>query len=106
MDTGDPSLQAYGVVDDGRRRATFFATTLSRSVVSPRPRLTLRGLDPETAYPIRPVVGEPPSGLVPPLWWGAPQDVAGTVHYTGVVLPGSILMAQECNPRCSTRSRS
>jgi alpha-galactosidase len=50
----------------------------------PAVRLRLRGLDRDGRYRLRPViVGAPPSGLIPPRWWGA--DRAGRV-LTGAAL--------------------
>jgi hypothetical protein len=54
------------------------------------------------------MVGRPPSGLRPPLWWGLERDYDGELHdlvsgkppkfraiteEAGVVLPGSVLVS-------------
>ena len=55
-------------------RAIFAMATMTSSVASTSPPLRLRGLDPERAYRLRPlIVGGVPVRLdQPPRWWGGP----------------------------------
>ncbi len=92
MDEVDDRVLVHGVVSPDRSRAVFAHVVLDSPRSSPGPRLRFRGLDPERRYVVRPVVvGAPPSGLVPPAWWGQ-ADVDGR-DYPGVVLSGSALCA-------------
>ncbi|RTR02972.1 alpha-galactosidase [Halomonas nitroreducens] len=50
LDTADDALQAYGVVDEDRRRALFAATTLALPKQFLLPPLRLAGLDPQRQY--------------------------------------------------------
>jgi alpha-galactosidase len=79
MDTAGDELFVHGVVAPDRSRALFAMATMSSSIASVSPPLRLRGLDPERAYRVRPVlVGAMPSGLTPPRWWGG--AAAASVH--------------------------
>ncbi len=99
VDTGDETVNVYGVVADDRRTATFLTATVGRAIVSPRPRLCLRELDPDLTYRIEPVlVGTLPSGLAAPAWWGASHTESGVTRHEGIVLPGSVLMGSGVQP--------
>ncbi len=103
-DLGDGFL-THGVVSRDRSRALFFAALVAFPPSDPPPRLLLRGLDPDRAYRIRPLlVGGAPRGLISPPWWGgrpiAPPAYGGDARPdasgeppVGTVLPGSALMA-------------
>ncbi len=109
VDTGDPGVLAHGVVAPDRAEAVFAIATVGNPVHAPGPRIRFPGLDATTRYRVRPVlVGEPPSGLIAPTWWGEDQavtaqtgarlhsmDHARTVRrgasYPGVVLSGAAL---------------
>ncbi len=76
MDSGEENLFVHGVVAPDGRDALFAMATVGSLLHVPGPRIRFRGLDPATAYRVRPVVvGEPPSGLVAPAWWGEPEGV-------------------------------
>ncbi|MEO3935555.1 alpha-galactosidase [Dermatophilaceae bacterium Soc4.6] len=88
MDSSDSSVWVHGVVAPDRSAAVFAQVVLDSPRHQPVTRLRFRGLDPAGRYAVRPaLVGAPPSGLNPPLWWGeAPAD--GTA-YPGVVVTGA-----------------
>ena len=109
VDTGDPNVLVHGVVAPDRAEAVFAIATVGNPTHSPGPRVRFPGLDPTTRYHVRPViVGEPPSGLTAPAWWGedrAPRAPAGPrpdsldhartvlrgASYPGAVLSGAAL---------------
>src|SRR4029077_3433316 len=80
MDEVDDRVMVHGVVSPDQSRAIFAHVVLDSPRSSPGPRLRFRGLDPARRYVVRPAIGgTPPSGLVPPEWWGEP-DVTGRNH--------------------------
>ncbi len=87
VDGFDPAVLVHGVVSPDQSRAVFAMVVLDSVDASPGPPLRLRGLNPDQPYRIRPaIVGEVPSGLVPPPWWGDESE-----GYPGTVLSGSTL---------------
>ena len=109
VDSGDANVLVHGVVAPDRSEAIFALATVGNPLHSPGPRVRFTGLDATTRYWVRPVVvGEPPSGLVAPAWWGEPEarpdqgdarphsmDHARTVvrgsGYPGTLLSGAAL---------------
>ncbi len=79
MDGVGDRVHLHGVVAPDRSRALFAFAPADSLYPDPAPRLRFRGLDPERAYRVRPVlVGSAPSGLKPPRWWGEPATPAPT----------------------------
>ena len=109
VDAGDPNVLAHGVLAPDRSEAVFAIATVGNPAHAPGPRVRFPGLDATTRYRVRPVlVGEPPSGLIAPAWWGEDQAVranGGTrphsmdhvrtvlrgASYPGAVLSGAAL---------------
>lgn len=109
VDSGDPNVLVHGVLAADRSQAFFAIATVGNPLHSPGPRVRFPGLDATTRYRVRPIlVGEPPSGLVAPPWWGddtATRDQDGTgassmghprtvirnASYAGAVLTGAAL---------------
>lgn len=107
IDFPDESLVGSGVVAPDRSRALFSYAATAAPTTSLRGRLPMPGLSPGRRYRVTPVlVGQTPSGLRPPAWWGVRRDLstetadlaAGrpprlvpTGDRTGVVLPGAVL---------------
>jgi alpha-galactosidase len=84
-DGGGGPVHLHGVVAPDRSRALFAFAPADSLYPNPAPRLRFRGLDPDRAYRVRPVlVGAVPSGLQPPQWWGGPE-------YPGAVFLGAAL---------------
>jgi alpha-galactosidase len=84
MDQAGPHLWVHGVVSEDRYRALVAMVARDSLYPDPPGRLRLRGLDPARRYRVRPVrPGRPPSGLLPPAWWGTDG--------TGVVINGATL---------------
>ena len=78
VDSGDPNVLVHGVVAPDRSEAVFAIATVGNPLHSPGPRVRFTGLDATTRYRVRPiVVGEPPSGLVAPAWWGDDESTPG-----------------------------
>jgi alpha-galactosidase len=96
MDSADDRVLVHGVVAPDRSRALYALAVLDSIAPDPAGRLRLRGLDPDRHYRIRPVfVGAPPSGLRPPLWWGA--DSAGAV-FLGAALEHAGVASPKLHP--------
>ncbi|WES64478.1 alpha-galactosidase [Microbacter sp. GSS18] len=77
LDGPDPRVIAHGVVAPDRSRAIFSFAVLDSTQPEPPARLRLRGLDPVRAYRVTPIlIGELPSGLHAPAWWGEASDAA------------------------------
>ena len=106
LDVPNPAVRLHGVVAPDRSAALYAVVAMAVSDVAQTGRLTLPGLDPLRRYRVRPVrVGQPPRGLVPPQWWGAPSlSRVGAAPNTavlpvwpasvdGIVLPGATLGA-------------
>ena len=109
VDSGDPNVLVHGVVAPDRSEAVFALATVGNPLHSPGPRVRFTGLDATTRYRVRPVVvGEPPSGLVAPAWWGEdeaapgqadarprsmdhPRTVVRGAGYPGTLLSGAVL---------------
>jgi len=109
VDSGDANVLVHGVIASDRSEAVFALATVGNPVHSPGPRVLFTGLDATTRYRVRPVVvGEPPSGLVAPAWWGDdeavreqrdaappsmahPRTVARGASYPGTLLSGAVL---------------
>jgi alpha-galactosidase len=72
LDLPDPSILAYGIIAPDLSQAIYSVAVMGQSEVTLHGRLQFPGLDPDRRYRIRPIpVGQPPSGLNPPPWWGA-----------------------------------
>ncbi|MDP3951983.1 alpha-galactosidase [Microbacterium sp.] len=85
VDTSDPTLNLYGSVAPDQEAALFVLASIGRSEVAPLGRFTLRGLDPDRRYRVRPVTpGGAPRGLIAPPWFGQDSN--------GVALTGRALM--------------
>ena len=71
-DFPDETFAVSGVVSTDLGTAIYAMTSLSRSEVALLGRIRLPGLDPGRRYRVTPLMlNFPPSGLVPPPWWGA-----------------------------------
>jgi len=85
LDHPDPSLAVSGIVAHDRSHAVFVATAVTRPTTTPRARIRFRGLDPDAAYHVRPLLpGALPAGLVAPPWFGPTGR--------GVVVSGGVLL--------------
>jgi len=109
LDFPDSALLAGGVVSPDRKRAIYSFAAMDTSDTVMLGRLTFPGLDPALRYRVTPVlVGQAPSGLRPPLWWGLRRDysteladlhagagprLVETHEPAGVELPGSVLLS-------------
>ena len=107
-DFPDEAIAVGGVVSTDLSTAIYSLTSLARSEVTLFGRIRLPGLDPHRRYRVTPVMLDfPPSGLVPPPWWGmtevggdwyeqralhAPSRFAAS-GTPGVVLSGAALAA-------------
>jgi alpha-galactosidase len=86
-------VHLHGVVAPDRSRALFAFAPADSLYPNPAPRLRFRGLDPDRAYRVRPVlVGAVPSGLQPPQWWGGPEHpgavfLGAALESAGVAAP-------------------
>jgi Alpha-galactosidase len=86
MDESDETLWITGIVAADRSNALFSLAYLGRSEVSPLGRFTLRGLDPDRRYRVRPLpIGDPSRGYRVPDWFGT--------EWQGTVLSGRALAA-------------
>lgn len=75
LDTPDPDVIAHGVVAADGSTAIFSTAVLDSIHPDPPAPLRLRGLIPGARYHVEPLlIGETPSGLHAPTWWGAPSD--------------------------------
>jgi len=105
MTVANAALDIHGVVAPDRSRSIVAFTSVGRSEVVSPGRLRFAGLDPQRRYRVTPMMmGYPPLGLRPPLWWGAEPEPAA--EHTGVgagsrpryrvpdgiELPGAVLM--------------
>jgi len=109
VDYPDAALNAFGVVAPDKSRAIYSFTAMDAYDTVLLGRLRFPGLDPSRRYRVAPaMVGTPPSGLRPPLWWGLERDytrelddlAAGqppkfraVADQAGVELPGSLLVS-------------
>ena len=109
LDFPDAALNAFGVVAPDKSRAIYSFTAMDSYDTVLLGRLRFPGLDPSRRYRVVPaMVGRPPSGLRPPLWWGLERDFDDELHdlvsgkppkfraitaEAGVVLPGSALVS-------------
>ncbi|HEX5334271.1 MAG TPA: alpha-galactosidase, partial [Propionicimonas sp.] len=109
VDFPDAALNAFGVVAPDKSRAIYSFTAMDAYDTVLLGRLRFPGLDPSRRYRVAPaMVGRPPSGLRPPLWWGLERDYTGelddlaagvppkfraTTDKAGVELPGSVLVS-------------
>jgi alpha-galactosidase len=93
MDESDATLWVSGVVSADRSEALFSLAFMGRSEVSPRGRFTLRGLDPDRGYRVRPIfIGEPNGGFVAPVWFGSgAHDSSRTMQFPGTRMSGRAL---------------
>lgn len=93
-DVVDDALQITGVVAADGSSALYALAFLGRSDVARIGRFTLRGLDPERRYRVRPLrIGEPAGGRTVPAWFGDEDDVDGPLAgWTGVVASGRTLL--------------
>ena len=96
----DETVWLSGVVDDAKDRALYQMVTRGRSAVAPLGRLRFPGLDPTAQYRVRPVIiGEAPSGLVGPPWFGVNVDFGHAttdreVFDVSQPIPGTILTGE------------
>ena len=109
IDFPDAALTAFGVVAPDQSRAIYSFTAVDAYDTVLLGRLRFPGLDPLRRYRVTPaLVGRPPAGLRPPLWWGLERDYAGefedlaaghppkfraVADQVGVELPGSVLIS-------------
>jgi alpha-galactosidase len=109
LDFPDAALNAFGVVAPDKSRAIYSFTAMDAYDTVLLGRLRFPGLDPSRRYRVTPaMVGRPPSGLRPPLWWGLERDFDDELHdlvsgkppkfraitaEAGVELPGSVLVS-------------
>ncbi len=109
LDYPDAALNAFGVVAPDKSRAIYSFTAMDAYDAVLLGRLRFPGLDPSRRYRVAPaMVGRPPSGLRPPLWWGLERDYTGELadlaagqrprfrvvaDQAGVELPGSVLVS-------------
>jgi alpha-galactosidase len=117
VDFPDPTVVAYGILAPDRSNAIYAVAFIGRSEVQLAGRLRLPGLDPHRRYRVRPiVVGRPPSGLIPPPWWGAitsesepygerralgwglPADGGAGLVLSGAALASTGVMAADMHP--------
>ncbi|HSK34395.1 MAG TPA: alpha-galactosidase, partial [Propionicimonas sp.] len=107
VDFPDAALNAFGVIAPDKSRAIYSYTAVDAYDTVLLGRLRFPGLDPSRRYRVQPaMVGRPPSGLRPPLWWGLERDFSGEfddlaagrpplfraiAERAVVVLPGSVL---------------
>ncbi|WP_431280377.1 alpha-galactosidase [Leifsonia poae] len=97
MDEVDPTFWVSGVVAQDRSAALFSLAYLGRSDAAPLGRFTLRGLDPERRYRVRPLtIGDPAHGYRVPPWFGVP-DAAGAVTTEGLA-PRSVAIPKGAVP--------
>ncbi|MGN6426159.1 MAG: alpha-galactosidase [Leifsonia sp.] len=93
MDEVDPTLWVSGVVAPDRGRALFSLAYLGRSDAGPLGRITLRGLDPDRSYRVRPLaLGDPAGGYRVPPWF------AGTESGVPVGTDGSTPLSRSLTP--------
>ena len=92
-DVVDDALQITGVVAADGSSAMYALAFLGRSDVARIGQFTLRGLDPERRYRVRPLrIGEPAGGRTVPAWFGEEDEVDGPLAgWTGVVASGAVL---------------
>jgi alpha-galactosidase len=102
LDFPDDSVSVNGVVAPDMSRAIYSLASVGRSEVVLLGRLRLPGLDPDRRYSVRPLlIGDPPTGLRAPVWWGAaqppqepyvdPEEQAPLVRPARVESPGVVL---------------
>jgi alpha-galactosidase len=84
MDDVDPTVWINGVVAPDQRSAVFSLGFVGRSVAAPVGRFTLRGLNPDATYRVRPVViGDIARADKYPFWFG---PSLGGIELTGRAL--------------------
>lgn len=102
MDRHDDNLLVHGVVAPSGARAIFAVVAVGSLEAVPGARLRFRGLEPTSAYRVRPlIVGTPPFRLQAPTWWfgtsAEPPSSAGyrpfdtSRDYPGAVFTGLAL---------------
>jgi alpha-galactosidase len=105
-DFPEETFAVGGVVSTDLSSGIYALTSLGRSEVAQLGRIRLPGLDPDRRYRVTPLMlGFPPSGLIPPPWWGVTK-VGGDLYEQralhapsrfaasgspGVVLSGAVL---------------
>jgi alpha-galactosidase len=95
-DFPDETFAVSGVVSTDLGTAIYAMTSLARSEVALLGRIRLPGLDPGRRYRVTPLMlNFPPSGLVPPPWWGATR--IGRDPYEGA-LPAPTRFAASGSP--------
>ena len=78
LDTPDRFWNAHGIVAGDGSAAIFSFAYLDRADVGSPGRLPLPGLDPDRRYRVEPLlIGAPPHGVRPPLWWGVHRSNTG-----------------------------
>ncbi|WP_308466197.1 alpha-galactosidase [Rathayibacter soli] len=103
MDESDPALWISGVVSHDRSHALFSLAYLALPVVLPLGRFTLRELDPDRRYRVRPLTigwasnGGRPHGYPVPAWFGTADAPEGTV-LSGRALASAGLQAPASYP--------
>jgi alpha-galactosidase len=97
MDEVDPTFWVTGVIAQDRSAALFSLAYLGRSDAAPLGRFTLRGLDPERRYRVRPLtIGNPAHGYRVPPWFGV-RDAGGVLASNGVT-PLSLPIPKGASP--------
>jgi alpha-galactosidase len=75
MDEVEETLWLTGVVAVDRSSALYSLAVMGRSEVTPVGSFTLRGLDPDRRYRVRPLsIGDPAHGYQVPAWFGLAED--------------------------------
>ncbi|GAA1449076.1 alpha-galactosidase [Leifsonia poae] len=99
MDQVDPTLWVSGVVAADRSAALFSLVYVARSDTESAGRITLRGLDPERRYVVRPLtIGNPAHGYHVPPWFGVGDRAGGAQLGSDGVTPRSLVIAAGNEP--------
>lgn len=91
----DRTIWVSGVVSPDKNEALFQVVTRERGALAVAGKFTFAGLGQAKKYLVRPVfVGQQPSGLQAPKWFGAPAAATEleTGGYEGITLTGEALM--------------
>lgn len=100
-DQPDPTLWVHGVVARNGREAVFALTSLGKPATSPRGRVRLPGLDPDTSYDVR--LLRPDAVPDPP--WTVPSWLADGVRLPGRVLGTAGVQVPAMKPQQTTLLR-
>ncbi|MGB4778917.1 alpha-galactosidase [Microbacterium sp.] len=105
VDSADDDVVGHGVVAPDGSEALFSGAVLDSIHLDPPPPLRFPGLESHLRYRVKPLlIGELPSGLHAPAWWGAASDsdrvgspeyglhdARRDVSYPGAIFPGDVL---------------